>query len=52
MSINKTRGFLYWLARILGDWQAISSGSSKKVGRRIGRRAAGKTTGKMLRKMF
>ena len=41
MSINKTRGFLYWLARILGDWQAISSGSSKKVVKRIGRRTAG-----------
>ncbi len=52
MSINKTRGFLYWLARILGDWQAISSGSSKKVVRRVGRRATGRTTGRMLRKLF
>ena len=52
MSINKTRGLLYWLARILGDWQAVSSGSSKKVARRIGRRAAGRTTGKMLSKLF
>ncbi len=52
MSINKTRGFLYWLARILGDWQAISSGSSKKVARRIGRRAAGRTTSKALWKLF
>ena len=23
-SINKTRGFLYWLARILGDVNAVS----------------------------
>jgi hypothetical protein len=52
MSINKTRGFIYWLAKILGDWQAISSGSSKKVVRRFGRRATGRTSGKMLRKMF
>jgi len=52
MSINKTRGFLYWLARLLGDWKALSSGSGKKIVKRAGRRAAGKQTGKALRKFF
>jgi hypothetical protein len=52
MSINKTRGFLYWLAKLLGDYQAVSSGNSKKIVKRIGRRAAGRATGKTLRKMF
>ena len=32
MSIGKTRGFLYWLARILGDVNAVQKG---KVGKRI-----------------
>jgi len=49
MSISKSRGFLYRLAKFLGDWQAVSSG---RIGRRIGRRAAGKVTGKGLRKLF
>lgn len=48
MSINKTRGFLYALARLLGDINAISSGSPRKVGQRIARRTAGKA----LRKIF
>lgn len=49
MGINKTRGFLYSLARILGDVNAVKKG---KVGKRIGRRVAGKATGKMMRKLF
>jgi len=48
-SINKTRGMLYRLARLLGDLSAISKG---KVGKRITRRATGKVTGKALRKLF
>ncbi|NMB34770.1 MAG: hypothetical protein GX989_00610 [Firmicutes bacterium] len=52
MSVNKTRGFLYKLARLLGDWQAISSGSSKKIAKRAGRRIAGRSTGKALRRLF
>jgi len=31
MSIPKTRGFLYKLARLLGDVQTLSGGSSKKM---------------------
>jgi len=36
MSISKTRGFLYWLARLLGDVNAIGKG---RVGIRRGGRA-------------
>lgn len=52
MSINKTRGFLYQMARLLGDVNAVSSGSSKKMAKRAGRRAAGRATGKGMRKLF
>jgi len=45
----KFRGFLYWLAKILGDINAVKKG---KVGRRIGRRIAGKATGRFLGKLF
>jgi len=49
MSISKTRGILYFLARILGDISAVKKG---KVGKRIVRRAAGKAAGKGFRKIF
>ena len=49
MSINKTRGFLYWLAKLLGDINAVRRG---RVGRRIARRAAGKATSRGLGKLF
>ena len=49
MSINKVRGLLYALARLLGDVNAIVKG---KVGTRIGRRLAGKLTGRLLGKLF
>jgi hypothetical protein len=52
MSINKTRSFLYTLARLLGDFQALSSGSPKKISKRVARRAAGKVAGRALRKLF
>jgi hypothetical protein len=52
MSVSKTRGILYKMARLLGDFQAISSGSSKKVAKRAGRRVTGKAAGKTLRKLF
>lgn len=52
MSINKTRGTLYKLARLLGDVNAVSSGSPKKAARRVGRRTAGKASAKALRKIF
>ena len=49
MSISKTRSFLYWLARILGDVNAVKKG---KVGKRIARRAAGKIAGRGMRGLF
>lgn len=49
MSIGRSRGFLYRLARILGDLQAARRG---RVGRRLGRRAAGRFTGRWLRRLF
>jgi len=49
VSIHKTRGFLYWLARTLGDVQAVKTG---RIGRRVGRRVAGKSTGRLMRKLF
>ena len=41
MTIGKLRGFLYWLARLLGDINAVRRG---RIGQRIGRRLAGKVT--------
>jgi hypothetical protein len=43
------RSFLYWLARLLGDINAIQRG---RLGPRIGRRIAGRLTGRMLGKLF
>lgn len=43
------RSFLYWLARLMGDVNAVKRG---RVGRRIGRRIAGKATGRGLGKLF
>ena len=44
-----TRGFLYWLARLLGDINAVKRGT---VGKRIGRRIAGRATGRALGRIF
>ena len=52
MSVNKTRGFLYRLARLLGDFSAVSSGSPKKMTKRVGRRVTGRVAGRGLRKLF
>ncbi len=52
MSVNKTRGLLYKAARLLGDFSAVSSGSSKKMTRRVGRRVTGRVAGRGLRKLF
>lgn len=49
MSIGKTRGFLYLLARLLGDVNAVQKGT---VGKRAGRRVAGRATGRALGKLF
>ncbi len=43
------RSFLYWLARLLGDVNAVKKG---RVGRRVARRATGRATGGLFRKLF
>jgi len=48
-SKTNKRGFLYLLARILGDINAIMKGKS---GKRIIRRQAGKIAGKGMRKLL
>lgn len=47
--MNGFRSFLYWLARLLGDANAVKKG---RVGRRVGRRIAGKATGRGLGRLF
>ena len=47
--MNKFRGLLYTLAKLLGDVNAVAKG---KVGRRVGRRLAGKLTGRALWRLF
>ena len=49
MSINKTRRFLYQMARLLGDVNAVKQG---KVGKRIVRRAAGRANRQSDEKAF
>lgn len=49
MSINKIRSLLYFVAKILGDINAVKRG---KVGQRVARRVAGKITGRALGKFF
>ncbi len=43
------RGFLYLLARLLGDVNAVKQG---RVGQRIARRATGRATGRLFRTFF
>lgn len=49
MRVHKARSWLYRIARLLGDYSAVSTG---KVGKRILRRAAGRATGRALRQLF
>lgn len=49
MSINRTRGALYLLARLLGDVQAVRKG---RVGQRIGRRVVGRIAGRGMGRLF
>ena len=52
MSINKTRGLLYKLAKLLGNLSVVSSGKPGKVTKRVARRITGKATGKLFKKLF
>jgi len=49
VSVNKARGLLYKVARLLGDANAVQKG---KVGKRVLRRVAGKSTGRFLGRLF
>lgn len=49
MSINKVRGLLYRLARLLGDVNAVEKG---KVPQRVERRVVGRFMGRILGKLF
>ena len=49
MSINKPRGLLYRLAKLLGDLSAVSKGKTSK---RVTRRITGKATGRVFKKLF
>lgn len=52
MSIHKTRGILYKLAKLLGDLSALSSGRPGRITKRAARRMTGKATGRVFRKLF
>jgi hypothetical protein len=49
LTINKTRGLLYLLAKLLGDFQAARKG---RVAKRVVRRAAGEAAGRGLVRLF
>jgi hypothetical protein len=49
MSVSSTRGLLYRLARLLGDYQAVRRGT---VSKRVARRLVGKATGRGLGRLF
>ena len=46
---RSTRGWLYLMAKLMGDVNAITKG---KAGKRVGRRAAGRVSGRFLSKLF
>lgn len=50
-SVNKTRSFLYALARLLGDVNAVSRGPGA-VARRAGRKAVGRAFGRGMGRLF
>lgn len=54
--MNGFRSFLYALARILGDMQAVTkaarTGSARPIGKRIARRIVGKATGRAMGRLF
>jgi hypothetical protein len=47
--MNSLRSFLYLLAKLLGDYNAVRNGTG---GRRVARRLAGKVTGRALGRIF
>jgi hypothetical protein len=51
VSLGRLRSFLYALARLLGDVQAVRKGP-KAVGKRVVRRLAGRAAGRVLRRVL
>lgn len=51
MSISKIRGWLYTIAKLLGDVQAIRKGP-KAMAKRAARRMVGKATGRGIGRLF
>jgi hypothetical protein len=49
VGIRSPRGFLYWLARLLGDVEAVKKG---RVGPPQWRRLTGRLTGRWLGRLF
>jgi hypothetical protein len=49
LTIGKSRGWLYALARLLGDASAVKNGT---IGKRIARRAVGKAVGRGIGRWF
>lgn len=49
MTIGGLRSILYWLARILGDANAVKR---NRVGQRIINRLVGRTGGRILRRFY
>ncbi|MBI4560553.1 MAG: hypothetical protein HY724_00805 [Candidatus Rokubacteria bacterium] len=49
MTLCGLRGWLYWLARLLGDVNAAQKG---KIAERVERRIVGKIAGRLLRSLF
>lgn len=56
MTISKFRGWLYLIAKVLGDVQAVKKAaktkSAKPIAKRFGRRIVGKATGRLIGRMF
>jgi hypothetical protein len=50
-SLSAFRNFLYWLARAIGDYQAVRRGPEAMV-KRLARRQAGRLTSRMLWRWF
>ena len=54
--VTAFRSFLYWLARLLGDVQAVRQSARRRslrpIAKRVGRRLAGKATGRTLGRIF
>ena len=50
--MRSVRSSLYKTGKLLGDLEALSSGSPNKLGKRVGRRVTGKLTGRFLRWLF